>query len=225
MTAGFGEQWVLVTAAAIRRGTFGRRAGNSLAMRESSDADALRASRSDPRAFVLIFERHFEAVHRYLRRRVPAELADELAAETFVRAFESRGRFRPERADARPWLYGIATNLLRQHFRREERALRAYGRTGVDPCPSPAGELDPAGPNVARALAELTDGERDVVFLFVWGDLAYDEIAEALGVPLGTVRSRLHRARAKLRELLGSEQRLSGWNERHVDVEAEPIDG
>ena len=190
-----------------------------------SDVETLRAACAAARAVVLIFAPHFEAVHRYLRRRVSAELADDLAAETFIRAFQHRGRYRPERADARPWLYGIATNLLRQHFRREERELRAYARSGADPCRPDGIDVNASAPNVARALAQLTDGERDVVFLFVWADLTYEEIAEALNVPLGTVRSRLHRGRAKLRELLAPEERLGSWDDRALEVEAETIDG
>ena len=177
-------------------------------MAEPTDAGALEASRSDPRAFAVVFERHFEPISRYLRRRVSRDLADELAAETFVRAFEHRDRYRPERDDALPWLYGIATNLLRQHFRREERELRAFARTGVDPAREEVPH-DPAGARLAAALAQLTEGERDVLFLFAWAELDYEEIAHALGIPGGTVRSRLHRARAKLRELLAPPRRYA----------------
>lgn len=177
-------------------------------MGELTDAEALCASRSDPHAFVTVFERHFDTVSRYLRRRVARDLADDLAAETFVRAFEHRARFRPERDDALPWLYGIATNLLRQHFRREVRELRAFARTGIDPAQD-AAPVDPADTRVAAVLAKLTDGERDVLFLFAWAELDYDEIAQALGIPGGTVRSRLHRARAKLRELLVPHRRYA----------------
>ncbi len=173
-------------------------------MDESTDAETLIESCSEPRAFIAVFERHYDAVHRYLRRRVSAEVADDLTAETFVRAYERRASYRPDRPDARPWLYGIATNLLRHHFRREERELRAFARSGVDPAQDPV-LAEPAEVELARALAELAPGERDVLFLYVWADLSYEEIAEALALPLGTVRSRLHRARAKLRRLLARE--------------------
>jgi len=102
-------------------------------MAELSDSEALRASRADPLAFVAIFERHFDAVSRYLRRRAPADLADDLTAETFVRAFQHRRRYRALRDDARPWLFGIAMNLLREHLRHEQRELRAFARTFIDP--------------------------------------------------------------------------------------------
>lgn len=172
---------------------------------EPTDSEALRASRADPQAFVVIFERHFDAVNRYLRRRVSVDLADDLTDETFLQAFRHRARYRPERDDARPWLYGIATNLVRGHYRRERRELRAFARTLVDP----AGEValpDQSGGAIAGALASLNDGERDVLFLYTWAELDYEEIAEALTIPGGTVRSRLHRARGKLRELLADER-------------------
>jgi RNA polymerase sigma factor (sigma-70 family) len=173
-------------------------------MDDLTDAEALQASRSDPHAFVPVFERHFDAVHRYLRRRVPAELADDLVAETFLRAFQHRGRYRAERGAARPWLFGIATNLVRRHYRREERELRALARSAVTQTSHEPVE-DEAW--LAEALAALPRGERDVLLLYAWAELSYEEISVALGVRIGTVRSRLHRARARLRELLPPERR------------------
>jgi RNA polymerase sigma factor (sigma-70 family) len=165
----------------------------------STDAEAITASLSDPRAFVAVFDRHFDAVHRYLGRRVGKEIADDLASETFAQAFEHRKRYDRRRPDARPWLYGIAHNLLRHHYRDEERALRAYARTAAVEASDPG---EARNSEVAAALAELSPGERDVLLLVAWAELEYAEVAEALGVPVGTVRSRLHRARARVRELL-----------------------
>ena len=96
-----------------------------------SDSDCLALSLTEPQAFQPIFDRHFEAVHRYLHRRVGRDLADELAAETFAVAFERRAACKAEDG-ALPWLYGIATNLLRRRWRTERRQLRAYARDGVD---------------------------------------------------------------------------------------------
>jgi RNA polymerase sigma factor (sigma-70 family) len=164
----------------------------------STDAEAIAASLSEPREFVAVFDRHFDAVHRYLRRRVGKEIADDLASETFAQAFEHRKRYDRRRPDARPWLYGIAHNLLRHHYRDEERALRAYARSaGLD-----ASEPPDVGSDLAELLAELSPGERDVLLLVAWAELEYAEVAEALGIPVGTVRSRLNRARGRLRELL-----------------------
>jgi RNA polymerase sigma-70 factor (ECF subfamily) len=175
-----------------------------------SDAEVIRSSYSDPPQFAAIFDRHFDTIYRYLRRRVGESLADDLAAETFTVAFGARAKYDPTRPDARPWLYGIAANLLRRHHRREERQLRAYARTGVDPV---GADLDAvldrvdaaaAGPKLANALASLNARDRDTLLLYVWADLDYQAIADALVIPIGTVRSRLSRARRTIRELLGA---------------------
>jgi RNA polymerase sigma-70 factor (ECF subfamily) len=173
-----------------------------------TDGEVIAASMTDPAAFSHVFDRHFDAIHRYLYRRVGPQVADELAAETFVQALGDRERF-DGRADARPWLYGIAANLLRHHRRDERRALLAYARAGIDPIVQ-GGEdaiVDRAdalasGRRVALALASLRDDDRDVLLLFAWADLSYEAIGAALGIPIGTVRSRLHRARRRCRELL-----------------------
>jgi RNA polymerase sigma factor (sigma-70 family) len=168
-------------------------------MAPRTDAEAIAASLSDPRAFVDVFDRHFDAIHHYLRRRVGKEIADELASETFAQAFEHRKRYDQRRPDARPWLYGIAHNLLRHHYRDEERALRAYARSVELNASEP---VDVPGSELAELLAELPAGERDVLLLVAWAELEYAQVAEALGIPVGTVRSRLNRARGRLRELL-----------------------
>jgi RNA polymerase sigma factor (sigma-70 family) len=174
-----------------------------------TDAEVIGASRSDPPRFAEIFDRHFAALHRYLRRRVGKDLADELAAETFARAFAARHRYDTAHPDALPWLFGIAANLLRSHARTERRRLLAYARTGVDSISDSeledaADRLDAhtAGPAIARALASLTPGQREALLLFAWVELSYEDIGLALGLPVGTVRSRLSRARARMRELL-----------------------
>jgi RNA polymerase sigma-70 factor (ECF subfamily) len=176
---------------------------------EPTDAEVIAASRDDPDAFAAIFERHFDAIFRYLRRRVGRTRAEELAAETFTQALAARHRFDTGRAGARPWLYGIAVNLLRHHYRSEERELRAYARSGVDPLAANEPSLERAdataiGPAVAAALAELAPVERETLLLYAWAELGYGEIATALDIPIGTVRSRLNRARTRLRELLAA---------------------
>jgi RNA polymerase sigma-70 factor (ECF subfamily) len=175
------------------------------------DAAAIARSLESPGAFAGVFERHHAAIHRYLARRLGADLADELAAETFAVAFAKRGRYDLAVADARPWLFGIATKLAHRHWRREERELRAYARTGVDPAaPAPddavAARADSvrAGRVLAAGLAALTAKERDVLLLSTWQQLAQPEIAVALGIAPGTVKSRLHRARTRLRQALAA---------------------
>jgi RNA polymerase sigma-70 factor (ECF subfamily) len=166
------------------------------------NGDALAISRSldAPEAFAAIFDRHFAAVHRYLARRAGRERADDLASQTFVVAFERRARFRLDAGDARPWLFGIATRLLANERRSEQRVLESFGRLsgnarlGAVPSQSaPESERD-----LAAALAKLDPDQRDVLLLHAWCDLPYEEIADALQIPVGTVRSRLSRARASL---------------------------
>ena len=167
------------------------------------------ASLDTPAAFERVFERHHAAVHRYLARRLGTDLADELAAETFAVAFAKRGRYDGSYADARPWLFGIATRLAQRHWRREERELRAYSRSGVDPAAAAhddhvAAQADSAAaaPALAAALALLSRDERDVLLLYAWAELAYQAIAAALSISPGTVKSRLHRARGRVRRHL-----------------------
>jgi RNA polymerase sigma factor (sigma-70 family) len=142
-------------------------------------------------------------------------MADEIAAETFVLAFRLRGRYDSRAADARPWLFGIAANLVRRHWRTERRRLRAYARTGVDPICDETPEVErhvdaaAAGPQLAGALASLSGNEREVLRLFAWAELGYEDISAALGIPTGTVRSRLSRARAHVRELLAPSGQVS----------------
>jgi RNA polymerase sigma factor (sigma-70 family) len=159
----------------------------------------------DANAFERLFELHFDAVYGYLARRVGPELARDLAAETFTQAFAGRSRFDPRRGEPRAWLFGIAQNLLRRNRRDEERRLRAFARVDAPREDTPAEE-----PRLASALEALATHERDALLLYAWADLSYDEIAEALAVPVGTVRSRLHRARAHLREALTEEEALDG---------------
>lgn len=162
-----------------------------------NDAQAIEASLVEPERFAVLFDRHFDSVHGYAQRRVGPDLADEVAAETFTRAFDRRRRFDRSREDARPWLLGIASNLLRRHWRTERRRLDAYARSaGLDA----GGELAaPVAADLAAALRALPKRDRECLLLLAWADLSYEEIAVALAVPIGTVRSRISRARTRLR--------------------------
>jgi RNA polymerase sigma factor (sigma-70 family) len=153
------------------------------------------------------FREEAPALHRYLRRRVGVATAEELTAETFATAFRLWERFDASRP-VRPWLYGIAANLLRHLWRSEERQLRAYARTGVDPVTD---DLDASiaradasrhTRRLAAALAGLRPRERELLLLHAWADLTDAEIAAALGLPIGTVKSRLSRTRERLRNQL-----------------------
>jgi RNA polymerase sigma-70 factor (ECF subfamily) len=166
------------------------------------DAAILARSRVDADAFRAVFERHFDAVHRFVCARLGAALADDIASETFLIAFEQRERFDARYDSARPWLLGIAANLVRGHHRQEAARLRALARQAAAPAgPEPANRFDARGP-VALALAALDPAQRETLLLLALGELSYSEIALALDVPEGTVRSRLYRARAALQEVL-----------------------
>jgi len=174
-----------------------------------SDAQMIAASATDPHAFEAVFLRHVSAMHRYVARRVGSSSADDIVAETFTRAFDQRHRYRNEYADARPWLLGIATNVMRHHHRSEATRLRAYARVGPDETSdgvelSAVSRADASAARAAlsAALVRLKRGDRDALLLMAWADLSYEEIAAALDIPLGTVRSRINRARRQLRELL-----------------------
>jgi RNA polymerase sigma factor (sigma-70 family) len=171
-----------------------------------TDAEVLADSLVEPRAFMVVFDRHFAAIARYLGRRLRWSVAEELAAEVFVTAFASRARYDVRRVDALPWLYGISANLLRAHARREERELELLARTAADPVVTRREWTDGAvglEPVLAEGLLQLSLDEREVLLLFAWAELGYEQIAEALAVPVGTVKSRLNRARAALRAALG----------------------
>ena len=178
-------------------------------MHSVSDAEVIAASLDAPARFGVLFDRHATVLFRYLVRRVGPDEADTMLGEVFRVAFERRQTFDVERPDARPWLYGIATRLLAKHRRTEARRMAATARLLArrppqeDPAEGVAARVDAVElwPEVTDAVAALPVGERDALILFVWEDLGYDEIAAALDIPVGTVRSRLNRARTRMREL------------------------
>lgn len=176
------------------------------------DSDLVSASLHAPAGFATVFDRHFDAVHAYLQRRVGPDLADELSAQTFLVAFDKRGGYDSTQPDARPWLFGIATNLLRRHHRDEVRQFRAYARSAEDPVldafDGVEARLDASEMRreLVDALAQVPVEELDALLLYAWAELSYPEIASALDIPTGTVRSRLSRARGRIRAALGTDQ-------------------
>ena len=191
-----------------------------------SDAELLARASGQPDLFGVVFDRHFATIHRYLERRVGRDGADELSSEVFRIAFEQRMRFRPVHQSALPWLYGLATNLALKRWRGDARHSRALGRLEAESRTGEPGDLDGADDRLAAsasrarilaALAQLATADRDVVVLVAWEELTYEEVATALDIPLGTVRSRLNRARRVLREHLpdfGNEQVTVDGQER-----------
>ncbi|MER6578594.1 RNA polymerase sigma factor [Nonomuraea sp. NPDC001023] len=181
-------------------------------MSDTSPADSavLARSRQEPEVFAEIFRRHAPEIKRFVVRRLGPDVAEDVVAETFLAAFRQRGRYDLARHNALPWLYGIATNLVGRHKRTEARQLNLLARTGVDPVTEPFTSrsderlsAQAVKQGLAAALAALPAGHRDVLLLVTWGGLSYPEAAEALGIRVGTVRSRVNRARAKIRAELG----------------------
>ena len=174
-----------------------------------SDSEIMAAARSQPDLFGVLFDRHFLPMFRYLARRAGADIAEELAADVFVVAFRRLDNYDLARDDALPWLYGIATNLLRRHRRSESRRLRAVRRFSnhsdslllEDRAVAEMAATDLLS-RVNDVLSELPRRDRDPLLLHVWEGLSYEEIGKALGIPVGTVRSRINRARRQLRELV-----------------------
>jgi RNA polymerase sigma-70 factor (ECF subfamily) len=162
-------------------------------------------------AFERLFDLHAVPLQRYLTRRVGPEHAGDLVSDTFLTALRQRHTYDPATAAVRSWLYGIATNLAHRHVRQEIRGLRATARADRLGGPQPGHDCQVAdrvdaqamARQIAPAIAELPDGDRDVLFLTSWAQLSTVEVAEALGIPVGTVRSRLHRIRRRPAEPSG----------------------
>jgi len=203
-----GEEWWCSNGA--DEPVWGLRAIDDVSI-DDNDAEIIRRSRESPAAFAALFDRHAVAIHRFAARRVGDALADDLMSQTFLVAFERRSSYDLARASARPWLFGIVTHLLSRHARTEGRRWRAYTHSAtLRPISVDAdadrvvARVDASGSRsgLTRCLADLTTGDRDVLLLFAFAELTYDEIASALEIPVGTVRSRLHRARRQMRQAL-----------------------
>jgi RNA polymerase sigma factor (sigma-70 family) len=184
-------------------------AGTAEPRGDVDDAALIAQSLRAPERFGVLFDRHAPAIYRYITRRLGRDIADDLVAETFLAAFRQRGRYDRAHADARPWLYGIATRLIGRYRRDEVRFFRAIARTGVDPAAEPIADqvtnrvaAQAGSRELAAAIAALPAAYRDVLLLIASG-LGYQETADALGVPVGTISSRLLRARQRVRALIG----------------------
>uniref|UniRef100_UPI003F495D40 RNA polymerase sigma factor n=1 Tax=Nonomuraea bangladeshensis TaxID=404385 RepID=UPI003F495D40 len=191
---------------------------DSPARAESDDTTAITASVREPERFAVLYDRYFEEIYRYLSLQLGQQAAEDLAAETFLTAFRKRQTFDPERGVVRPWLYGIATNLVAGRRRKLARMLGALRRlptakeaeTGMEDWATTRADAARARRPLARALASLSPGDRDVLLLIALAGLTYDEVAEALSIPYGTVSSRLNRARKKVRAALRNTNPMSG---------------
>ena len=167
-----------------------------------------RTRQGDVEAFGCLFERHARAIYNFcFRRTADWSVAEDLTSVVFLEAWRRRDtQLLPEKV--LPWLYGIATNVVRNRRRSSRRYAVALARF-VPPDSPPDfteeildrldDEREMAG--VLRLVSRLSRGQQDVLALCVWAELSYEDAALALGVPVGTVRSRLARARTRMREL------------------------
>jgi RNA polymerase sigma factor (sigma-70 family) len=182
-----------------------------LAALADADAEALSVAMSDTDEFGVLYDRYAAQLFRYAFQRA-GDAAQDIVADTFLAAFQQRASFDPDRGEVRPWLFGILTRKLARYHRAEKARYLAFARAA-----QPEAEANPdervadavsaaamRGP-LAAALARLSRGDRDVLLLVAWADCTYEEVASVLDIPVGTVRSRLNRARRKVRQALGEE--------------------
>jgi RNA polymerase sigma factor (sigma-70 family) len=175
-----------------------------------SDAEIIVRSRQEPDCFAGIFDRHAAEILRYAHARLGPDRAEDVTAETFLAAFRRRDHYDPAWPDARPWLFGIAIRLIGKHRRAEARYRRVLAAT---PAPAAADDFGDRSaervtaqqfrPQLATVLDELAARDRELLLLVAWAGLTYGEAAQALGLTVSAVRSRLHRIRVKTRAALG----------------------
>lgn len=164
---------------------------------------------SDPVRVGRLFDAVGPGLLHYLRTRTDFASAEDLVSETFIIVGEQLARFDAARGSERSWIYGIATNLLRHHLRAQTRPRRStlypVGNTdSVDDDVADRVDAQRRVCQLANALADLSDGDRDVLLLTAWADLESAEVAAVLGIPPGTVRSRLNRVRRHLKQTAAS---------------------
>jgi RNA polymerase sigma factor (sigma-70 family) len=174
-----------------------------------TDAEVIAGSLDDPERFAVIFDRHASEIHRYAARRLGQQAAADVVSDVFLAAFRNRRRYQSSRADARPWLYGIATKVISQQLRADGR--RAHLLAAVAAASPDEFAADDIGDRIAAqrlhqvlldVLGRLSPADRELVLLVAWAELSYEQAAQALQIPVGTVRSRLHRVRAKIRRAI-----------------------
>jgi RNA polymerase sigma factor (sigma-70 family) len=185
------------------------------AAREDTDAEIISRMHGDPAVFAIVFERYYPTIHAYASRRLGPDLAEDVAAETFLVAFDRWQRYDTTHRSARPWLFGIASNLIASQQRFEARRYEAFAR--ADSAATAGGDIadqlaDQVVVNLdaqavrgrlALALNDIAPSDREVLLLVAWAELSCEETARALEIPAGTARSRLHRARKRLQAALG----------------------
>lgn len=173
----------------------------------STDSEIIQRSLEHPAAFAELFDRHARAVNAFATYRIGRNAAEDVLSETFLVAFRRRADFDLDADSAAPWLIGIASRLIRRHRAVEARNWRSFTASIGGEEHSVLGGFDEAMTRVdaerevrtlKARIAALTPKDRETLLLYAWQGMSYDEIAQALGVPVGTVRSRLNRVRRRL---------------------------
>lgn len=192
-----------------------------------TDAEVIAASLVEPSQFGEIFSRHHDAVYRFASRRVGSRDAADVSADIFLTAMRARHRYHLDRPNCLPWLYGIGVNVIGDHMRRVKRRRRSYLSQDPgtdDDFTTPVLErvdAESASSILNRALARLGKVDRETLLLFAIDRLSYAEIAQALDVPIGTVGSRILRARRKIIEQIPNLEQITG---RGGEAGKEPLD-
>ncbi|NYF29974.1 MULTISPECIES: RNA polymerase sigma factor [unclassified Microbacterium] len=194
----------------------------------TTDSEIIQRSLQHPAVFAELFDRHARAVNAFATYRIGRHAAEDVLSETFLVAFRRRADFDTDVESAAPWLLGIASRLIRRHRAVEAKHWRSFAASVSQQDHSSLGGLDDAMSRVdaereVRSLktriAALAPKDRETLLLYAWQGLTYEEIAVALAVPVGTVRSRLNRVRTRLdstRRIQAFEQQQKGETLGHV---------
>lgn len=192
-----------------------KQASHATASEVASDAEIIAASCAEPHHFGLIFERHFRAVYGFLYHRLDSSAAEDAASEVFEIALSSRAKFTAQHDSALPWLYGIAANVAAKRHRSTLRQRRAFAKAASQTETSTTGpstgsisriDAQSAAAKLKPFLAALTERDQSILHLFIYSELNMNQIAQALKIPPGTVRSRLHRLRKQLQHQLNTSE-------------------
>jgi RNA polymerase sigma-70 factor (ECF subfamily) len=173
-----------------------------------SDEDLLRRTgQGDSAAFDQLYRRFASAVfRRALRQLRDRPRAEDATQETFAAIWRSASSYKPERGPGAPWLFAVARNAVFNQMRaRVPTPIEPPDTITDEPGPSEQAETATESARVHRAVAQLSPEQRAVIELAYWKELSQSEIAEALGLPLGTVKTRTRRALARLADMLDAD--------------------
>ena len=182
-----------------------------------SDAEVITTSVDRPEAFGEIFSRHHTAIFGFVARRIGVMDAADVTANIFETAFRIRARYRPSQSNCLPWLQGIAVNILGDRLRKRRKDARIYVALPRELDPEDLSDAVNArvvatdvASRVNRVLGDVSRKDRDTFLLYALESLTYGEISEILGVPIGTVGSRIHRVRTRILERIPDLEQITG---------------